>query len=67
MLLKKVILATAIGSALIAAGASAAVATGDTSKDKIALSNSYAGNTFRQLEAKLFFVLLGADYVCRLL
>ncbi|MGE8165283.1 ABC transporter substrate-binding protein [Paraburkholderia sp. NPDC080076] len=52
MLLKKVILATAIGSALIAAGASAAVATGDTSKDKIALSNSYAGNTFRQQQLK---------------
>lgn len=42
------------GFALLAASAvaSAAVATGDTSKDKIALSNSYAGNTFRQQQLK---------------
>jgi ribose transport system substrate-binding protein len=52
MLLKKVIIATAIGAAFLAAGASAKVATGDTSKDKIALSNSYAGNTFRQQQLK---------------
>jgi ribose transport system substrate-binding protein len=35
-----------------AASAWAAVATGDTSKDKIALSNSFAGNTFRQQQLK---------------
>ena len=36
----------------VSAAASAVVATGDTSKDKIALSNSYAGNTFRQQQLK---------------
>ena len=43
---------TALATLLIATSAMAAVATGDTSKDKIALSNSYAGNTFRQQQLK---------------
>ncbi|MEX3955491.1 ABC transporter substrate-binding protein [Trinickia sp. EG282A] len=39
--------------------ASANVATGDTSKAKIALSNSYAGNTFRQQQLKIWAQVAG--------
>lgn len=47
---KTLFIATAV--VLGASAALAAVATGDTSKDKIALSNSFAGNTFRQQQLK---------------
>ncbi|MCY0389575.1 ABC transporter substrate-binding protein [Robbsia sp. Bb-Pol-6] len=39
-------------TAAVTTAAMGAVATGDTSKDKIALSNSFAGNTFRQQQLK---------------
>ena len=45
-----------VGAGVLSTGSYAAdgVATGDTSKMKIAFSNSYAGNSFRQVMMKNF-------------
>jgi ribose transport system substrate-binding protein len=61
VLFKRSSASQAVGIVLLAlsAAASAKVATGDTSKDKIALSNSYAGNTFRQQQLKTWAQVAG--------
>ncbi len=48
-----------VASLSLAGPTQAQVATGDTSKDKMALSNSYAGNTFRQQQMKTWQEVAG--------